>query len=570
MKKGNWFFAPAATALAVAALAGCSVQQIRQDQTAVADEAQAKLDNAPTSRPAVRIHDGAWLMGEKIRASKAQPEIFSKQVVFNGTIANLNELANWIAQNVGVRATVEASALSQTGVTAQLPAPTGPARNAPLPSGAQRVSDLNSPLPAAPAFGSGAIPLLPAGAAAGLGNAAVQQPLTVRYSGTLKGFLEVVNAHFGVWHRYRDGTVSFFRTETRTLEIPTLADSSTMWGGITTDGASTSPSNVAGGAPSQPSNSSLSGSGSGGQSMTLSATVNPWATLQETAAAVAGAGAQIVADKNLNLLTVTGTPAQCDRVEELVRKLDAMYGKQVAIDVHIYSVRLTREENYGLNLSLALASPNGHTGITFSGATPPTVLSTSSPMKFGASIMGGRLNGSSAAVQALSALGDVSQLVSRAGVTQNGKVLALQSATPQNIVSQTQTTLASNVGATTSVQTSTLVPGFTANFLPKVINGRILVDFSMTLSQLLSLQTFTSGSGSNQSSVQLPTLQLARFEQSVSLKPGETLVLTGARQHSASVTGNGVGSPWMPLLGGGVDAQKGDTILAVVVTARLL
>jgi hypothetical protein len=42
------------------------------------------------------------------------------------------------------------------------------------------------------------------------------------------------------------------------------------------------------------------------------------------------------------------------------------------------------------------------------------------------------------------------------------------------------------------------------------------------------------------------------------------------REQSTSTTNNGIGSPYMPLLGGGVDAQKKDTMIAVVITARLL
>jgi hypothetical protein len=155
-------------------------------------------------------------------------------------------------------------------------------------------------------------------------------------------------------------------------------------------------------------------------------------------------------------------------------------------------------------------------------------------------------------------------------VTQNGKLLALQAAKSQGYVASTSTTLAASVGSSTSIQTGTLVPGFTSSFLPKVVDGRILIDFDMTLSDLLRLDTFVSGTGSSQSSVQLPLEQITRFQQSISLKPGETLVLTGMRQQSASTTNNGIGSPWMPLLGGGVDAQKGDTIISVVISARLL
>lgn len=111
MKNWNPQIKPLVIALiAVTALQGCGITQVRENQAAIVSDAQAKLDGAPRSRPVVRIHDGSWLMGEKIRASKPQPEIFSKQVVFKGSLASLTEAADWIAQNVGVRATVEASA----------------------------------------------------------------------------------------------------------------------------------------------------------------------------------------------------------------------------------------------------------------------------------------------------------------------------------------------------------------------------------------------------------------------------------------------------------------------------
>jgi type IVB pilus formation R64 PilN family outer membrane protein len=267
---------------------------------------------------------------------------------------------------------------------------------------------------------------------------------------------------------------------------------------------------------------------------------------------------------------VTGTPPQCDRVEQFVRSLDSMFSKQVAIDVHVYEIRTTGEDNYGLNLALAYKSHSGHTGANISTVSIPSVSSAATPMQFGATILSGPLSGSSVAVQALSTLGNVSEVVSRSGITQNGKLLALQSAQSVGYVESSSETLTASVGSTGSLQTGTLVPGFTSSFLPKVSDGRILIAFDMTLSDLLSLTTFTSGSGANESSVQLPTMQLARFEQSITLKPGESLVLTGMRQQNDSMTNNGVGTPSFFGVGGGVDASKSQTILAVVITARIL
>lgn len=552
MKQGKRYTAAAVAAATL--LSGCGVMETRQVQGAINSEAQARYADAPRSRQVFRVHEGAWLMGEKIRASKPQPDIYGKHVVFKGTLGSLNEAANWIAQSVGVRSTVDPSAVvTASSSAAPVVQPGGAVRpGGPIPMGGTARVDLGAPLSVAP------------GATAG-GAAAI--PLTLRYEGSFKGFLDAVEAHFGVWSRYNDGTVTFFKTETRTFMLPSLADSSSMNGSITTTDSSSS--GMSGAGATGASNGS-SGAGRSGQSMSMSVEMKPWETLQVTAKAVAGASAEVVVDKNLGTLTVTGDPVQCDRIEQFVKSLAAMYGKQVAIDVQVYEVRVTREDNYGLNLALAYQSSSGQPGVTFNSASMPNVSGSASPMNLGATIMSGPFAGSKAVIQALSTLGNVSQVVSRSGVTQNGKVLALQTATLQDYVAQAQTTLAANVGSTSSIQTATVTYGFTSNFLPKVVDGRILMNFDMTLSDLLPLQPFNSGGSANQTSVQLRTMPTNRFTQSITLKPGESLVLTGLRNQKAATTNNGVGEPWMAALGGGVGATRGDTVIAIMISARLL
>nr|WP_261378774.1 pilus assembly protein PilN [Cupriavidus gilardii] len=527
--------------------------ETRNVQSAIASEARGHLADTPRSRPVFRVHEGAWLMGEKVRASKAQPEIYSKQVSFKGTITSLTEAANWIAQSVGVRATVESSALPAPAASASAAVGQGVLRaGGPMPSGgASRLTDLAAPLSGGTTFGG-----------------ATAAPLVLRYNGTFKGFLEAVEAHFGVWSRYTDGTVSFFRTETRTFMLPSLADSTNMNGSITTSDSSNSGGMI--GSSTSGGSSATGSSGRSGQSMSSSIELKPWETMEKTAKAVAGDSAQVVYDRNLGTLTVTGDPVQCDRVEQFVKSLAAMYGKQVAIDVQVYEVRVTREDNYGLNLALAYQSSAGGTGVSFSSPSTPTISGSGSASNLGVTIMGGPFAGSRAVVQALSTLGNVSQVVSRSGVTQNGKVLALQTATLQDYVAQSQTTLAANVGSASSIQTSTVTYGFTSNFLPKLVDGRIVMNFDMTLSDLLPLVPFNSGGEANRTAVQLRTMPTNRFTQSVNLKPGESLVLTGLRNQKATASNNGIGAPWMAALGGGVGASRGDTVIAIVISARLL
>ena len=536
--------------------AGCGLQQTYHTQTNIEDAARTAATTPLTARPAVVIHKGSLLLGEKIAATKQQPEIFDKPVVFKSKSgATLSDIKTFIAENIRVRAIIDPS------VNDASPMGGGAGASGAIAMPGRAILPGQIQVPSVQSLGQGANRE---------GGATSGQPLQY-FVGSFKDFLDVVDSRYAVWSKYQDGAVTFFRTETRTFQIPVIAGVSTMTGSISTDSGQGSGGGTAG------STSTAGGSGGGsagasGQSVNLTVTSDPLNSIQATANAIAGCEKCVVADKNLQVITITATPPQCDRLDAWVKNLYATFGKQIGIEVSVYQIQRSEEHNYGVNLTLAYTSSTGHTGVNVSGASVPTVTGTSgaTPMTVGASILSGPLKGSEAAVQALSTLGNVSQLISRSGVTQNGKVLALQAATQQGYVASTQSTQTASVGSSVTMQTATLVPGFTSTFLPKVIDGRIMVDFDMTLSDLLKLTTFSGGSGSSESSVQLPTMQLTRFQQSISLKPGQSLVLTGMRQQNATTTNNGVGSPFMPLLGGGVDANNSDTIIAVVISAHLL
>ena len=83
----------------------------------------------------------------------------------------------------------------------------------------------------------------------------------------------------------------------------------------------------------------------------------------------------------------------------------------------------------------------------------------------------------------------------------------------------------------------TVTVGFTSNFLPRLLGGqRILLQYALQLSSLVSLDTVSSGGNS----IQVPTISEQSASQSVVLKNGETLVLAGFGQ-TQKKHNNGVG-----------------------------
>ena len=552
---------------ATAALTGCAgIDTARQASSAMSARAHLQFkDGMPPSRAVVLTHDTLWLRGEEIKASSPQPQILDKAVNYvpqGGETPSLADLCAWIWANTGVIANLDASANAAENTNGRPQA----AKPGVATSMASSVPVIVAPPGRTPPVGMEPGQIL---TQAARGAAALVEPF--EYKGTLRGLLDVVAARYGVFWRYRDGQVTIFRTETKTFVLPDLPSSFSFGGSISTNGGSGGGSTMAVGADSTLSGGASGAGGGGGGTgsqvnLKSGGVVDYWAGLQQTAASVGGAGTQVVVNRSLGMLIATGTPPQIKRVDDWVKGLSAMLSKQVAIEVRLYNVKLTREDNYGLNLSLAYHGANGHTGVSFSGAQAPSIASSSTPMSFGATIVGGTLKGTSAAVQALSALGNVTAVLETSGIARNGRAVGIQSDETKDYVNSSQTTLTSTVGATTTMQTASVLAGLTSTFVPRVVDGRILIDFNMQLSDLLPFSTFSS----NGSQVQLKDIVATTLLSSVSLKSGESLVMVGNRQRTASVANNGVGNPGMALLGGGVDAQVGDTVLAVVITAHLL
>jgi len=108
--------------------------------------------------------------------------------------------------------------------------------------------------------------------------------------------------------------------------------------------------------------------------------------------------------------------------------------------------------------------------------------------------------------------------------------------------------------------------GITATFLPRINNGKVILKMTMTNSSLLGLGTVSSGT----STIQTPNVDLTTFQQNVSLTPGDALLLTGIQQDNISQNNSGVGSATNMLLGGGVNNSTDKTMIAIVISAKVL
>jgi hypothetical protein len=156
MTKKNQLFAVSWRTLAALAaisinLMGCQIAEVKQEQRNLGEQANQALGQADKTVAVGQIHQEAWLLGEKIPASKIAPESYSREVHYNSgsTSPSLSDIVAYLNNTVHIRAEIDPS------VTEPLPG----AKSVGL--GQPNVASINS---------HSRMPDLPAGLATSLGT----------------------------------------------------------------------------------------------------------------------------------------------------------------------------------------------------------------------------------------------------------------------------------------------------------------------------------------------------------------------------------------------------------------
>jgi type IVB pilus formation R64 PilN family outer membrane protein len=397
-----------------------------------------------------------------------------------------------------------------------------------------------------------------------------QNQLNLAWNGDLRGLLNLVASRSGTFWKFDNGTIIFYLTETKTFDINALPGVATMTSSISNAGSSGSSS----------SGTSASGSaGSTSQSAGLTTSLDIYTSIQnsintilaETTSA-GGSGTNlnvptsVAIDQSAGQVVVTATPPELEAVSKFLSPLNAELGKNVLIDLHVYSVQLNDSNNYGLNLSAAFNNVASRYGLSFSGVQAPTLTTgggtlSAAILSAPAAGQGGLTTPTSGVVQALATEGNVSLVTDGTVIALNGQPTPLQVAQNKAYLASSSTTSTLNAGTSTTLTPGSYTVGFSGTFQPLIRGDTILLGYSINLTQDLGLETL-SASGSE---IQLPQTADQSFMQRVALKSGETLVLSGFEQDSDNTTNNGTGASSFFLLGGGRAAGHGKQALVVVI-----
>lgn len=388
---------------------------------------------------------------------------------------------------------------------------------------------------------------------------------------TLQEALDFLASKANISWNWDGEKISFFRYETKSYSINILPGKTESSSVVSLASETTTSSGGGGGSSSSGGTATAtnnSGDGQAGslnnsqkQGVSRTATIDSWDNVKKYIQPLLSKNGRLVVMEDAGLITVTDTQDVHRVVDKSVKDLNKVVNKQIYMKIDIYSVVADNSDDYGLDLNLAF-SGSSNIGFTFntqsggSGTSIGTISSKNS-----------NWDGTSAVAKALSKLGQASIVNQFNIATLSGQTTPVGNNSKIPFISGIEVQTDANGYPMQSIVTSSVMKGISINVMPKLyLDGRILVEFSMNLSDVIGNETLTTGGGANAQSLKLPQTTLSNILQRASLRSGQSMVLSAFKQSVASSEKSGTFTPNTPLLGGGTKANTKEQYLVVVVT----
>lgn len=505
------------------------------------------------------VEDGFYAARRPISVTPINPALALPSVFFQPanmdiqTPTSITEIGSRITKMTGYRVAVDQDVLAGARGSSRAAAPSTPAAPPMALPGMGPLPDPSSP--------PGALPPLPV--SMDLAAAPDDTVLSdVVYRGNLSGLLDEVTGRLNLSWRWTGNRIEIFRYETKLFRLNALASTMSSNSNLNTT-SSTSSGSGSGGGGSGGGSGDSGNTGSSGSNISVSNETDVWSEVRENIEALLSSEGKLSASPSAGLITVRDTPSVLSQVEKQLDEYNRIYSKQVMLHVEVYAVERSRGDDYALNWDAVWESAGTSLGFSFQGAGG----SAAGPaFTIDVNDSGSPFNGSSIIGRALSTVGNTTLLTSGTVITLNGKTVPLNVSREQAYLQSSSTSISGeNSMSSTSLTPGVATEGFSMNFTPKILdNNQVLVHYSIDLSVIEDIETFTSPNG--ESAIQLPRRSVRNFLQEVSVKSGRSLVLTGFQQAQGVNGGDGPFSPSAWFLGGSRQAQASSRTIVIVVT----
>jgi hypothetical protein len=369
-----------------------------------------------------------------------------------------------------------------------------------------------------------------------LEEAGAETEIELNHQGTLVGLLDHVALHMGLKWRYSEGRIHFYRMVNRTFVVRTMPGNMTQTGGVSV----------------------------GLMTVTGNSDVNVWGGIEKNLALLLSRHGRSHVDQSMGSVTVHDASTNVEAVDRYIDSLNRQLGRQVALHVEVLQVTLSNDHQAGIDWGWVVGLNGGNLSLT----GPPSLTKDAASV----GIMGTD-SSNQWMVRALERFGRVSSAYASVITTMNRQAVPLGSQSTQSYLRQIGSTTITAANGTSMFGPPSLLPGeittgFSMILLPIVLDSNhVLMHCAISISSLKGLETFSSGVGLSQQSLQQPNVAKFDTQQRMTVKSGETIVLSGYENDSTESKQTDVVRNALP--GSRVNSRN-KTTLVVLITPKLL
>ncbi|MCX2694512.1 PilN family type IVB pilus formation outer membrane protein [Pseudomonas sp. DCB_CB] len=538
-----------------------TADKVREDESRASGLVNSLRNEKQVSRQSVFFSNQQWVSKKPIDMSNRIPPLKDCPVMFvqkgKDDAMSLSDFAQWVTEKCGFQVYVTPDAFDRGESyrkDSKHAAPAGPAPITPALDSMQGLFPQTSGGSATSSFGS---------------YTSMPYVKNVKYTGNLSGLLDVVAGGLGLTSKYDPVTeritISFMQTKTfRIWAFDFITNmNSTVKSGMSTTSGSTGSSGGGGG--DQGSSGSESGSNS---SVNIALKENDVITdISNTLDSMLSPIGRMSVSRSTGSVSVTDRPDVLERIGEYLASENRTLTTNVLLNVEVLSVSLKDKDQLALNMaalykslgsgfSFSLNNTFGGIDAAASSASVGILDTASSPWA-----------GSNAIIQAIAQQGTISGYKAPSVRTLNLKPAPIQIGRLRGYIQSSTSTQTANVGSSASLNPGSITNGFNMTMLPKIIegnSGEMLLRVTANMSSDPVFQTFTSKDGN--SLIQTPDYDLQNIDQTVKLRSGQTLIMTGYDQTNDSATKQGTGHVSNFIFGGGAVRESTRDVIVFIIT----
>lgn len=281
----------------------------------------------------------------------------------------------------------------------------------------------------------------------------------------------------------------------------------------------------------------------------------------------------IFANPATGSITLTDTTEVVEAADSIITNGVRSLSRMVRLRVQTVKVTSKNNGEAGVDVSAAISRALKNVpDLTLSLGSPANLVSSNAG-SVGLKVFSGAASGSSAIVKALQEVGDVETSTEIPIATRNRRGAYYNVRNTFSYVASTTPAAATTggTGGTPGITTAQDSVGLKLFMLPEVTSmATVMLNMSLDQSTLQSLETFSSGSGTNTQSVQLPNIAGEGSTQQVSIRNGQTIVLTGFDTKSNQYDKRTLGNKIPIIAGGSLRASESRSTTIVLVTAEVV